>query len=1362
MTDVRVVHFVYESDFDRNGVLYYIGTAGGQHEFTSPAESFRVGVTVIPNSPFDCNPLRATSRENIRVEVFGPDAFISLDLGVSRRLLCSEYSLRHPHGDTDAQIRNWAFEGSNDAQHWSLLCAHDADASLQGAYSSRTWSVECSAPPVEHGPYRFFRVRATGRDSLGGRRLCLGGVELYGTLFENGKPDSLLCGCCSSMTDVLRVCAPSTDSVPFVPSRDVIAPFSSQLKIHARLLGRYWASLPPKGTIGAPAAEVFLGDVQYGADTIWCEQVVAKVRARGWVSAGTFLSPGEPLTLELEANSWSQIGAGWMLRIGCHVDQLWAREHLHRWPSVHTAHSLESHSVTVEVASPYGGLVFFDPANASGPLRARISGGVKVPTFDILTDTKDTWHKNRMAPAPWAEWIGRQISLSLPSSAARLVEDPSTVLHFWDEVVCAMATLAYIPLSEAFERIVVDVQTDDPLRAEHGGYPVVTLPHEQFLKSSYYWRSLLKGEMDMQTMISMVNIINMDTLSKSGHSGLFYALAENFQHKSWVFSGGFWALCQLFVGYAMCKVVTGGQSIWHATRHEAKRRAEQFLLGDGAFSRWKEDKWIALGFFATLQDYFGWQPYELVFHWYRTHAGADISEQKKYDWWLILLSRACGQNLRPYFVRWAVPISSAMVNHPTVQALPVLAPSRVLPETGVSTRESVAEVEATQPVLDSVSENPGKMFHRVQAGKIKYRCTVRPRVKGVGVDGFGWEDGSTMALTKLANMRLGKQTRQIYQRQFTQGEDRYLLYGTSTLCDPTARSVCVWNKGSRPQLTFDLGAEYSLRLIKVGCPVLNHRAYCGSATPVVSFISTVKLSAGFAKQPWDEDEADMRSIAWGKIAPTAWEATVRAHPSGPLSDREYWCIEIDLRAHDSDGNESEENSVPGNNTDANQTELQAWLSGRLDHLKTDGVDDVDLFDVISSDDDVDVSSDEETTFSVRRRGGDGAGATDNDANTWNLGEWEDCKDVAASSAVPKPPTRIGKRERMDRAARQKQRRAAKVKAQGIATRYVCIQLGGACLADTPGVAIDQFAFYAKTTGFDDDDIPIEPTEDEKADAVMEDPRWADRVRHAVKREGVNDEYLMAVLLQLGEGSSCQRASAARLLRHGRVTAERMSCLESAGVGRLLLWGMQKARKEQSILGPSALSYLEELAATTSRLALLSLRIRKEVVDWGGVGIIVSMFNESSPWHIPICLAILCERRKGVTSEEQENAAFDRRMRRITRKFRGEEVGSDSDSNSSDSDDSERSTVCSSSATKKSESTSRGFLSQEREYSVRCRVIDVINASTAELVTIVYVISDYSICNVSLVDMMTVSIIDAYSLAECLSDERKRIITKTTT
>jgi hypothetical protein len=174
--------FCYVSDFDENGVLYYIGTGGGTHPYRNPHESGDVVCiwSSIENGPVS-HFVSRESQYSYTHDLAG--SWMMLDLGEGRRLTPTHYTLRHGFANASFCLRHWRLEGRvcGGVPHegtWVPLSAHNNDTSLNAAYATATWAVEGI---VES--YRCFRLIVTGVDS-GCNYLMCSGVELYGDLME--------------------------------------------------------------------------------------------------------------------------------------------------------------------------------------------------------------------------------------------------------------------------------------------------------------------------------------------------------------------------------------------------------------------------------------------------------------------------------------------------------------------------------------------------------------------------------------------------------------------------------------------------------------------------------------------------------------------------------------------------------------------------------------------------------------------------------------------------------------------------------------------------------------------------------------------------------------------------------------------------------------------------------------------------------------------------------------------------------------------------------------------------------------------------------------------------------------------------
>ncbi|GMT23830.1 hypothetical protein PFISCL1PPCAC_15127 [Pristionchus fissidentatus] len=179
------LRFTYTSDFDDNGIIYWLGTNGKtETEWTNPAS---VGVVVAgssdsPRQPFG-RPEDILSRDSNALNCHTGDdknSFFSIDMGVLMRP--SNYTLRHSRGYSRSALRNWLFQGSTDNKHWEVISFHRNDTALTEPGSTATFPVEGAD---KKGPYRYFRISQNGENSSGSTfYLSLSGFEVYGTIEE--------------------------------------------------------------------------------------------------------------------------------------------------------------------------------------------------------------------------------------------------------------------------------------------------------------------------------------------------------------------------------------------------------------------------------------------------------------------------------------------------------------------------------------------------------------------------------------------------------------------------------------------------------------------------------------------------------------------------------------------------------------------------------------------------------------------------------------------------------------------------------------------------------------------------------------------------------------------------------------------------------------------------------------------------------------------------------------------------------------------------------------------------------------------------------------------------------------------------
>jgi len=166
--------FVYETDFDTNGILYWLGTNGKSTPYTNP--SFNDIVTVTPSSIAGGTPqgfIEHTHREAYCCTNSCLGSSVKIELPST--VIVTRYSVRSDK-HKGCKLRNWLLEGSKDGREWVELSRHENDTSLaESPGSTATWrtnpkNIECSQ----------FRLVQIGPNSSDGLHLMCAGLELYG------------------------------------------------------------------------------------------------------------------------------------------------------------------------------------------------------------------------------------------------------------------------------------------------------------------------------------------------------------------------------------------------------------------------------------------------------------------------------------------------------------------------------------------------------------------------------------------------------------------------------------------------------------------------------------------------------------------------------------------------------------------------------------------------------------------------------------------------------------------------------------------------------------------------------------------------------------------------------------------------------------------------------------------------------------------------------------------------------------------------------------------------------------------------------------------------------------------------------
>lgn len=396
------------------------------------------------------------------------------------------------------------------------------------------------------------------------------------------------------------------------------------------------STLKPAQVRAHAAAAAFPGAVPSNAGVV-TRRVAVDTRIPAWHSTGLYAPAGRVIAVKLPASNKDAGAAGLRIRIGSHTDELWHHERWHRVPRISDSWAIDG--ARVEVASAFGGLIYVEVPERckAGAVDVEISGGVEAPLFVLGETTNEQWvERVRTRPGPWAELASSRVILTIPSSVAAKIDDPTAIMEHWVRVLDANADLAGIPREREYpQRYVADVQISAGYM--HSGYPIMThLDAASFMTDK-------KGLVD------------------SGW-GPYHEMGHNHQDDAWTFDGTGEVTCNIFTLYVLENVCGVADASKQKVLGEDAAKARATYLSNGAkFETWQSDPFLALQMYAQVRLAFGWDVYRKVFAEYRTLRPGERpkNDDERRDQWMIRLSRATGWDLGAFFQAWGVPTSKS-------------------------------------------------------------------------------------------------------------------------------------------------------------------------------------------------------------------------------------------------------------------------------------------------------------------------------------------------------------------------------------------------------------------------------------------------------------------------------------------------------------------------------------------------------------------------------------------------------------------------------------------------------------------------------------------------------------------------------
>jgi hypothetical protein len=406
--------------------------------------------------------------------------------------------------------------------------------------------------------------------------------------------------------------------------------------------------LPPEKITAHPSAAGFPFAVPADAKQVTVNRSI-NTTIPAWHSLGLYAAPGTVITITTPKEA---VGAKLAVQIGCHTDRLWNLPTWERWPNLCRRADI-SHAAT-RIASPFGGLVYVDvPENCKlGTIHVNIAGAVEAPLY--VLDETDVAHWNshiRHLPGPWAELACPGVIVTVPSRAIRDLNDPMSLMEFWNKAVSLEDSLAMYKPGERKrpERFVADQQIAAGYM--HSGYPIMC-GHDMY---------------DYNVSITKLR----GTASKPGGWGHWHELGHNHQSADWTPHGTGEVTVNLFTMYVINQfygVPLERTNPDHLPREQRLPAIQKYLASKRNSENWEPFEGLILYF--QLVDAFGWEPLKHVFEEYRKLGPNDHpkSDAQKWNQWMINYSRAVNKNLGPFCVKWKTPVTKPALD--AIEKLP--------------------------------------------------------------------------------------------------------------------------------------------------------------------------------------------------------------------------------------------------------------------------------------------------------------------------------------------------------------------------------------------------------------------------------------------------------------------------------------------------------------------------------------------------------------------------------------------------------------------------------------------------------------------------------------------------------------------
>lgn len=387
-----------------------------------------------------------------------------------------------------------------------------------------------------------------------------------------------------------------------------------------------------------PSSSSFPGAVSDDAKRI-SKTITVDTTVPEWHSTGVYAAPGDVIGVQVPENV---VDLGLRVHIGPQTDTLWELDSWPRFPAITTERPIKNDQM--QLSSAFGGAIYIQvPTGLKlGKIPVTISNGVSAAYYVRGVTTTAQWTKMlATADAPWAELQGNLVTLSVPLSSAKKIQDPAALMGFWDQVMKNCYAFYAAPLRGRQERYCPDAEISAGYM--HSGYPIMT---HMDVADTFCDLAKLKG--------------------KGKTWGFYHEMGHNFQQDAWTWDGTGEVTNNLFSLYGNEKL-NGVTPATYGDAHPAMApkavhdRLVKYLNSGAHYENWRSDPFLALSMYAQLREQFGWEPFTRLFAEYQGLRPNELpkTDLDKRDRWMVRFSKTVGRNLGPFFRAWGVPTSDA-------------------------------------------------------------------------------------------------------------------------------------------------------------------------------------------------------------------------------------------------------------------------------------------------------------------------------------------------------------------------------------------------------------------------------------------------------------------------------------------------------------------------------------------------------------------------------------------------------------------------------------------------------------------------------------------------------------------------------